>query len=312
MPTEDLPGSDALWFPTAPGITEIGPVSLPKAAVYATDELGDTILNGDGDSIVLYHNVTVSSVVPVWNQSTLLKAPIKIGARIEGFPYALEVTAPTLVMKIRTKLAFLIEAARVSGTAAPVLGAGQVSPTSTATDAGWTLVYNATADEGNTTVTGFGFTFTLNSVGYTGCYVNSNAYITFGTPIEAYESLGASVPAAPKLHVGSGDFSYQRIYTKAEDGLFRIRWEGNSSFGASAGSSNRFHEVTFYKATGAGTQFLEVRTGNTSGTTAGPFMLATASTALASGTMAANESFVYEGNAAGTSWTLYTGEHVTL
>lgn len=312
MPTQDFPGSSDLWFPTAPGISSIGAVSLTKTPVYVTDENGDPVLDGNGNQIVLYYDLTVSKVVPVWNQSTNLQGRIKIGCSVDSLPYALQNTAATLPLKVLTRLVMLFEPSRVSGTEAPVLGDAQVSPTSTATDDGWTLAYNNTADEGNTTVTGFGFNFTLNSVSYTGCFVNSNAFITFGSSVEAYQNLDADMPSLPKLHVGSDDFSYQRIYTKAETGLFRIRWEGNSAFNASAGSSNRFFEVTFYKPTTGGTQFLEVRSGDISGGTSGPFMLATATTALATDTFAANESWVFEGNATGTTWSVYPGEHVVV
>jgi hypothetical protein len=125
-----------------------------------------------------------------------------------------------------------------------------------------------------------------------------------------YSSLSASNPAAPKIHIGAADFSYQRVYTKSSSNAFRIRWEGNSDYAASAGTSDRFFELTFYKPLGSGTQFIEVRSGDIAGSTGGPFLLATASTALASGTFAAYESWVFEGNSSGTSWTLYTGEHV--
>jgi hypothetical protein len=198
----------------------------------------------------------------------------------------------------------------VERTAAPVLGAGQVSPTTAATDDGWQLIFNSAADEGATQTGNFGFEFTLSNVAYATCYVNSNGYITFGGTSNQYVNLGESVPSLPKLHVGSGDFSYQRVYTKVGTDEFRIRWEGNSDFAAGAGNSNRFHEVTFYSPNGDGSQWLEVRTGNVAGSVAGPLMLATATTALASGTFAANQSWVFEGNAAGTTWTVASGKHV--
>lgn len=304
MPTEDLSGSNALWFPAAPGISSVGAVSLPKTAVYATDE--------DGNQVLVRYDVTVSKLVPVWNQSTRLEAPLKIGVTVGSLPYAVTNTAAAVTLKTLVKMTLPMGPSRVSGTLAPVLGAGQVSPTSTATNAGWTLAYNSTDDEANTTVSGFGFDFTLNNVAYTSCYVNSNAYITFGASALVYQTLNASSPAQPKLHVGSGDWSYQRIYTKASSGVFRIRWEGNSAYDAAAGSSNRFHEVTFYAPAADGTQLLEVRSGNISGGTSGPLMLATASTALATGTFAANESWVFEGNSTGTTWNVYAGSHVEV
>jgi len=219
-----------------------------------------------------------------------------------------EITAPVpRVVVDRDPVPF-----RQAGTAAPLLGDGQVSPTTAATGSGWTLVFDDTADEASTEVGPFGFAFTLNEIAYTSCYVNSNAYITFGDYEDVYEDLGATVPALPKIHIGSGDFSYQRIYTRTRPGVFTIRWEGNSAYGADAGDSNRFLEVTFYKPLSNGAQLLDIRSGDIDGDISGPFMIATASTALASGSFAANQSWALEGNATGTIWTLYAGEHVSI
>lgn len=198
----------------------------------------------------------------------------------------------------------------ISGTAAPVLGDELVTPTSVATDDGWTLAYDDLADEDDVEVAGFGFNFTLNSVAYTGCFAVSNGYLTFGQSSVVYIGLGASTPAVPKLHFNSLDGSFQRVYTKAETGLFRIRWEGSSIYNASG--SSRFVEITFYAPLSNGSQVLEVRSGDVFGSLAGPFMLANASTAYASGAFAANQSWIFTGNAAGTSWTLQAGVHAEI
>ena len=81
---------------------------------------------------------------------------------------------------------------------------------------------------------------------------------------------------------------------------------------AAAGSSNRFIEVTFYAPLSDGSQILDVRSGDAAGSLDGPFMLANASTAYASGTFEANESWVFIGNAAGTSWSLQAGVHAEI
>lgn len=109
-PTQDLPGSSELWFPTAPGITSIGAVSLPKEAVYATDENGDPILDEDDNPILLYYNLTVGKVVPVWNQATKLEGRLVIGASIESLPYALSIEAGiTATLKVKTVIQSLRE-----------------------------------------------------------------------------------------------------------------------------------------------------------------------------------------------------------
>lgn len=280
-------GTGTFWFPVAPGVTTL-PTTPP-------------IVDGA---------MTVTSVAPVWNETLVTSCAVKIGLSLSGYGFSLNETTiiPPISIKVGTQPSDAFK--RVSGTAAPVLGATQVTPTSTATSNGWSLLFNNTDDEGSTASGSFGFTFTLNNVAYTSCYITSNEYLTFGSDSVVYLSLSASTPSVPKLHIGSDDFSYQRIYTKSAAGLFRIRWEGNSAYDASAGSSNRFLEVTFYEPVSSGKQFVEIRTGAVSGSTSGPFMLATASTSLASGTMAANSSWVYEGDSTGTTWTLYANSHV--
>jgi hypothetical protein len=274
------------WFPVAPGIT-----SLPTTPAVVDGQM------------------TVTNVVPVANETVLASGRLRLGIAVTGYSYPLELLT-TVSLTVKTKVRVSNGFARVSGTAAPVLGAGQVTPTSTATGDGWTLAYDSTDDEASTLTDSFGFSFTLDGTAYTDCYVVSNQYITFGTDSIVYSGFAAGTPSAPKLLFGSGDFSYQRVYTKAETGLYRIRWEGNSSYSAAAGNSNRFAEVTFYAPLGSGTQLLEVRSGNISGSTSGPLMLATASTSLASDTFAANESWVFEGNSTGTTWTVYATSHV--
>lgn len=102
MPTEDLSGSNALWFPTGPGISSIAAVSLPKTAVYATDE--------NNNQVLVRYDVTVSKLVPVWNQSILLTAPLKVGVTVGSLPYALSNTAALMTFKTLVKLRFTDEA----------------------------------------------------------------------------------------------------------------------------------------------------------------------------------------------------------
>ena len=253
--------------------------------------------------------MTVSQVVPVANETIFKEARLKVGLSVQSLPYSLTLPIVSVAVSLRIGVNTGYSYVRVNDNEAPVLGTGQVSPTTTATDAGWTLIYDDTADEDSIETDPFGFDFKLNNVSYNTCFITSNQYLTFASAALVYVNLGAAVPAVPKLHFGSNDLSYQRVYTKAEPGIFRIRWEGNSSYNASAGSSNRFAEIAFYGSLSSGKQLLEVRSGNITGT-AGTFMLATASTSLASGTFAQNKSWVFEGNSAGTTWTLYADSHV--
>lgn len=197
------------------------------------------------------------------------------------------------------------------GTLAPTLGATQVTPTTVATNAGWALIFDGSRDEGANLTSAFGFDFTLNEVAYNTCYVNSNAYLTFGTNINVYDSLNALRPACPKIFFGPDDWSVQRIYTKAETNIFRIRWEGNSDYSAPVGSSNRFAEITFYAPRADGTQFVEIRSGNLSGIL-GQVMIASATTSFATTSFAANQSWVLTGNNIGTQWLAEAGNHIEL
>lgn len=232
---------------------------------------------------------------------------VSTGASVVAVDYNYALVLPAESFSLATGgVAVVVDTvASVPGTGVPILGAEQVTPTSVATDAGWTLLFNGTEDEGSVGVAGFPFAFTLAGQPYTSCFVTSNAYLTFGAVDVEYQELSATVPALPKLHIGSGDFSYQRVYAKIAAGTVRVRWEGNSSWSAAAGSSNRFLEVAFFQG-----QFIEVRSGSISGATTGPFMLATASTALATGAFAANESWVFSGNTAGTVWSLQQGYRI--
>lgn len=195
------------------------------------------------------------------------------------------------------------------GSSAPVLGVSQAT-ISTAEGLGWTLLYNATADEDSILTELFGFDFRLNGVNYANCFVNSNSYVTFGAEDNKYLGLSASMPPVPKIHIGSGDFSCQRVYAKRDLVSYSIRWEGNSNYAASAGSSNRFVEIRFFKKLEDGTQLIDIRSGNISGDTSGPFMIATENTALATITFIANGNWVFTGNENGTSWTIQSGKYV--
>jgi hypothetical protein len=200
--------------------------------------------------------------------------------------------------------------ARVSGTAEPLLG-NTATTLSTAEAAGWTRIFNGAEDEGSVEVTGFPFNVVVNAAPYTSCWVTSNGYLMFEFVAVTYQGLGAGGPAVPKLHFGAGDYAYQSVYKKIGTNDVRIRWEGSTSFSSS--TADRFMEINFYKAKLNGTRFVEVRSGSINNpNTSSLFMLATASTALAETDFSDFESWVFEGNSDGTSWTVYTGQHVEL
>jgi hypothetical protein len=204
----------------------------------------------------------------------------------------------------------LIEFVFTNTTAPPLLGAGQVSPTTLATDYGWDLIYDGTADLLAQQINDLPFEFTINGTAYSSLIVNSKSYITFGGSQNIFSGFSASVPQLNKIHLGPDDWSVQRIYTQAEASVYRIRWEGNTSFSAPAGSSNRFVEIALFDVDFNDVRYVEVRTGNISGSIAVPLMIASPSTALAQSTFAANQSWVFEGNSDGTAWQVFAGSHL--
>jgi len=208
----------------------------------------------------------------------------------------------------QTSTTTLYPQARISsGVGAPLLGPAP------ATDfAGWSRVINANADSANTSFGSWPFTFYLAGTGYTACFPGSEGYATFGSGSFATFSLSASSPALPKLMFGSANLSWQRLYTQTGSGYARFRWEGHSTnSGATPGTSTRIVEVTFWQSDGV-FQLIEVTTGNfASPSSSQPFMVASASTAYASATtLGANQSWVFRGNADGTSWTLFANSSV--
>lgn len=341
-------GTGTFWFPVAPGIT-----TLPAEPAIVDGQM------------------TVGAVVPVWNETVIVDATIRLGIVATSLNYALELLTLTPVISIRTQLAVskvivadagtyvmsgqaatllttriatgapgsfvlggqealffppvlsgesgaynlggqaanLIVSLRVlTGTQAPLLGAGGAT-----SSAGWTLLQNASEDDAFVQTTTWPFTFTLNSIGYTNTYVGSNTYLTFGAGSDEY-TVSVSNPNLPKLMFGAADNSYQRVYTKTDtasdgSGIMRIRYEGTANTSGTVGSPNIVAEFAFYAPRNDGTQWVELRVGNHS-RTSGVFNIANATTAYASSTITANSSWVFAGNAAGTSWTLTSNRYI--
>lgn len=331
-----------IWIPLAPGITTLPPSPTPTVNA-SPSPINAATLPGDWDPddpdlLYLFDTIlatsspavyplvmTPGSVFPPYNETVFALAKTRTTLSVLPRPYALTLLPTAASLTTKTKLQLMPPTAlvtktkltaslgsvyqRVSGTAAPLLGNTQASISAAESD-GWTLTYNSTADEISYQLQLLGFSVATPGATIDRIYITSNQYITFESKASVYAGLSSSVPDVPKIHLGSDDFSFQRVYQKIESNVYRVRWEGNSSYSAPAGDSNRFLEVALFKPRLNGTTFIEVRSGDIDGSTSGPFMLADATTALASGTFAANESWVYEGTGDGTTWTLYTGEHM--
>jgi hypothetical protein len=180
----------------------------------------------------------------------------------------------------------------------PFLG----STTATSTT-GWTTQVSSYVDDGSTITGSFGFTFTLAGNAYTACYVSSNGLLSFGAG-SVTTSPGPSTPSVPKLIFYGGDRSYRRVYTRGSTyngkKFFKIRWEGYNSYQNVA--ANTFIEITLFERLSSATnQYVEVRLGNAVGPNS--LRLASASAYYAQVLYPeANKSYVFTGNATGTSW----------
>jgi hypothetical protein len=267
--------------------------SEPRGLVVAIGKAwrtGATTLTAGGRDGGAVYGATAAWVT---GSTTLTKGATFDGKGSNGVPW---VSAPSVLRP---------QARVLSGTQAPLLGSAPAS-----SSAGWSLVVNASSDGGIAAFGGWPFTFNLAGTGYTACYMTANGYATFGAGI-IQNFPTASSPALPKILFGAFDLSWQRVYTQTGSNYARFRWEGHTAnAGVAPGASNRIVEVTFWGSDGV-SQVIEVRTGNfASPSSTQPFMVASASTAYASATtLGANQSWVFEGDLAGTSWKLYADSY---
>lgn len=193
-----------------------------------------------------------------------------------------------------------------SGTKAPIFGAGG----GTYPPSGWSGLLNSNIDDANLSVP-LPFTWTINNTGYTSIFVGSNTYITFGSGSSEYSGLSQSIPALNKIHLGAADNSYQRVSSlsvnTSSQSYLRVRYEGNGTTSGTPGSPGIVYEATFFNPSFfGGKNVVEVLVGNHNRTT-GQFGVASTSAYYASGTITANQSYVFEGNSTGTSWIINTG-----
>ncbi len=194
----------------------------------------------------------------------------------------------------------------ISGTKAPTYGAGG----GTYPPSGWTGIQNASVDDNFLTIN-LPFTFSIAGVGYTQTFMGSNTYLTFSAGSSNFNGLSASNPTLPKFMFGAADNSYQRVsrFTSGTDYL-RIRYEGTAATSGTVGSPNIVLEITLFNPSlTGGNNVLELLVGNHSRIN-GVRMVASSTTQYATYTLSQNQSYVFEGNSNGTSWTIYTGYNV--
>lgn len=203
--------------------------------------------------------------------------------------------------------------AQESGISAPAHGSTSTGSTPT----GWTNIWSSSRDDGNVLVP-LGFNWNINSTTYTGVYIGSNNYLTFGAGQNTYSGYNFASWGYPKIILTmTSDNSYQWVSYKQFTDYTRIRFEGNASTSGTVGAGNIVWEATFFPAsvTSSGTPMVEFRCGsNGRGTSytmgiAGP----SSTTAYASHSSLVNDSVVYVAdNTDGSAWTAYTSYGVTI
>ena len=217
-------------------------------------------------------------------------------------------SAQTMIQRTGMMKSALLPYPAVAGYAAPVYGtgAGTYPPT------GWTGLFNSTIDDSNMGI-GIPFMFYMAGTGYTTTYLGSNSYITFGGGSSAYSGLSATNPPYPKLMFGAADNSYQRVSSLSSASSLKIRYEGNGTTSGTAGAPGIVVELTLFNPTLflGGLNVIEMRVG-VHNRLAGVSMIASASAALSNYTLAQNQSYVFIGNATGSSWRVAAGAHVDL
>jgi len=178
---------------------------------------------------------------------------------------------------------------------------------------GYTEILNSTVDDNFYSIVTVPsivpFTYRFNGTSYqNNIFVGTNSYITFGSGRSDYIGLSGSTPNVPTLHIGSADNSAQRIAYKSSTNYFTVRYEGTAATTGTPGSPNIVWEATFFryeKVNLGSTVFSDDEWGHiimlnvgTHSRTLGQFGISNGSFYLASGTIAAQTSYLIMGQAA--------------
>lgn len=202
-----------------------------------------------------------------------------------------------------------------SGTKSPVLGNGGQNPFPATS---WTSLISSSGDDASIQVN-LQFNIKFNGTTYNSFFPNSNFYITFGSGTSQYSGLAANSPALNKIFFGGKDNSWQRVSsTQSNDKYFRLRWEGNNTTGGTPGSPGVVYELTFFNPIYTNNEnWIELLIGNNNMPGQGISGIYSSTAQLTGGQIvpgnvgvAALQSYVFQGNSTGTSWTVYTGYHI--
>ena len=200
----------------------------------------------------------------------------------------------------------------VEGSAAPVLGSGEVAELAALEQfqvAFWAPTAGSWDDE-----EGVAFNLndwlTLGGVTYSKGLLTTNGYLAFPQTANVTYNVSLTSPAYPKLLVAGGDYEARVLAIQYGTNYTRLRAEVRP-YGAS-GDSCITWEVTFFQPLSDGTQLIEVRIGTArlAELESPNLTLASANAAYATTTVAADTSYVFVGNADGTQWIVNDASHV--
>ncbi len=201
----------------------------------------------------------------------------------------------------------------VEGSAAPSLGASPVAALSALADYRvhfWAAGATGWDDEESHDIT-LNDWLTLSATAYYKGMVATNSYLAVPETAAVTYAPSLTSPAAPKLLIAAGDYEARVLASQVGTNYTRVRAEYRP-YGSSAATPSLVWEASVYAPLTDGTQFIEVRIGSVvSADLANTALtLASESSAYASATIAANTSYVFVGNAAGSVWLVNTGYHV--
>ncbi len=172
-----------------------------------------------------------------------------------------------------------------------------------------TCAASGAGDDQNVQIT-LPFNFAINSSGMKDWFVGSNTYITANTGSTVFTALNGSTPALKKFHLGAADNSYKQVYTLSGTNFYRVRYQGFASTNCTG--TQIIYEFTFYRPAGMGNQYA-VAVFGTHGRTGGQFGVASETAYLLNntGSLAANQSYLFTSNNNGVSWTSQAGWSLT-
>lgn len=156
------------------------------------------------------------------------------------------------------------------------------------------------------------FSVSFGGTAYNTLYVHRSSFVTFGSASTATTSFSASNPPANKIHIEPLSGYMTAIYYQSNQAYFRIRVEGHAVANVQPSDANLFYELTIINPAYVTGQVIELRTSGSGYTNRnGIFMIASPSSAYASAPdMLLGESWVFQGNDAGNSWTATSYRYV--